>query len=149
MLIQSLSREDPPEEGKAPHSSILAWRISWTEESGGLQSMGSWKVRHDWSNLALQCVCVCVCVCLAGFVFKWRDLVTKVIGIDTSALWTTCYQPTWLQGNCIGQSMYVFPVHALSTQALQGQFWAVGLFPQPQKVAESDPRAQSCQGRRE
>ena len=34
-------REDPPEKGKATHSSILAWRISWTEEPGGLQSMGS------------------------------------------------------------------------------------------------------------
>ena len=36
----------------ATHSSILAWRISWTEEPGGLQSMGSQRVRHDWSNLA-------------------------------------------------------------------------------------------------
>ena len=53
MLIQSLSREDPPEEGKAPHSSILAWRISWTEESGRLQSMGAQRVGHDWSDLTL------------------------------------------------------------------------------------------------
>ena len=36
----------------APHSNILAWRIPWTEEHGGLQSIGSQKVRHDWSNLA-------------------------------------------------------------------------------------------------
>ena len=36
------------EKGMAAHSSILAWRISWTEESGGLQSMGSQRVRHDW-----------------------------------------------------------------------------------------------------
>ena len=39
--IQSLVREDPLEKGKATHSSILAWRIPWTEETGGLQSMGS------------------------------------------------------------------------------------------------------------
>ena len=32
----------------APHSSTLAWKIPWTEEPGGLQSMGSWRVRHDW-----------------------------------------------------------------------------------------------------
>ena len=39
--VQSLSREDPLEKEMAPHSSILAWRIPWTEEPGGLQSMGS------------------------------------------------------------------------------------------------------------
>ena len=37
----SLGQEDPLEEGMATHSSVLAWRISWTEEPGGLQSMGS------------------------------------------------------------------------------------------------------------
>ena len=36
----------------ATHSSILAWRIPWTEEPGGLQSIGSQRVRHDWSDLA-------------------------------------------------------------------------------------------------
>ena len=40
MWIRSLGREDPLEEGMATHSSILAWRTPWTEESGGLQSMG-------------------------------------------------------------------------------------------------------------
>ena len=38
--VQSLGQEDPLEKGMATHSSILAWRIPWTEESGGLQSMG-------------------------------------------------------------------------------------------------------------
>ena len=37
---------DPLEEGMATHSSILAWRIPWTEEPGGIQSMGSQRVRH-------------------------------------------------------------------------------------------------------
>ena len=50
--VPSLSREDPLEEGMATHSSILAWRIPWTEEPGGLQSMGSHRVRHNQSNLA-------------------------------------------------------------------------------------------------
>ena len=45
--VQSLSWEDPPEEGVATHSSILAWRIPGTEELGELQSMGSQRVRHD------------------------------------------------------------------------------------------------------
>ena len=39
--VRSLSQEDPLEEGMTTHSSILAWRIPWTEEPGGLQSMGS------------------------------------------------------------------------------------------------------------
>ena len=43
-LVQSLGWEDPLEEGVAIHSSILAWRIPWTEEPGGLQSMGSQKI---------------------------------------------------------------------------------------------------------
>ena len=39
--------EGPLEEEMETHSSILSWRIPWTEETGGLQSMGSWRVRHD------------------------------------------------------------------------------------------------------
>ena len=42
--VQSLGWEDPLEEEKATHSSILAWRIPWTEEPGGLQSTGSQRV---------------------------------------------------------------------------------------------------------
>ena len=45
--VQSLSQEDPLEEGMAAHSSILPGKISWTEEPGGLQSMGSQRIRHD------------------------------------------------------------------------------------------------------
>ena len=44
---QSLGQEDPLEEGMATHSSILAWRIPWTEEPGGLQSMEWHRVGHD------------------------------------------------------------------------------------------------------
>ena len=46
--IRSLGWEDPLEKEMAVHSSILAWRIPWTEEPGGLQSMGSLLVRHNW-----------------------------------------------------------------------------------------------------
>ena len=52
MQVQFLGREDPLEEGMATHSSILAWKIPWTEKPGGLQSMGLQRVRHDWNNLA-------------------------------------------------------------------------------------------------
>ena len=45
--VQSLGWEDPLRKGMATHSSILGWRIPWTEESGGLQSMRSQRVRRD------------------------------------------------------------------------------------------------------
>ena len=45
--VQSLGWEDPLVREMATHSSILAWKISWTEEPGGLQSMGSQRVGHD------------------------------------------------------------------------------------------------------
>ena len=45
--LQSLGQKDPLKKGVATHSSILAWRIPWTEEPGGLQSMGSQKVGHN------------------------------------------------------------------------------------------------------
>ena len=48
--VQSLGWEDALEDGMATHSSILAWRIPWTEEPGGLQSIGSQRVGHDWAT---------------------------------------------------------------------------------------------------
>ena len=48
--VQSLSWEDPLEKGMAIHSSILAWRIPWTEEPDKLQFMGSQRVKHDWKT---------------------------------------------------------------------------------------------------
>ena len=47
MWVGSLGWEDPLEEEIATHSSILAWEIPWTEEPGGLQSIGSQRVGHD------------------------------------------------------------------------------------------------------
>ena len=46
--VRSLCWKDPLEKGSATHSSIVAWRIPWTEEPGRLQSMGLQRVRHDW-----------------------------------------------------------------------------------------------------
>ena len=45
--VQFLGWEDPPKKEMATHSSILAWKIPWTKETGGLQSMGSQGVRHN------------------------------------------------------------------------------------------------------
>ena len=49
MQVQSLGQEDPLEEEMTTHSSILAWKIPWTEKPGGLQSMESQRVGQDWA----------------------------------------------------------------------------------------------------
>ena len=48
--VWSLGQEDPLEKGMATHSSILAWRIPWTEEPGGVQSMSMPRVGHNWAT---------------------------------------------------------------------------------------------------
>ena len=50
MQFRSLGQEDLLEEGMGTHSSVLDWRISWTEEPGGLRSIGWQRVRHNWSD---------------------------------------------------------------------------------------------------
>ena len=47
VMLKILQARFQPEKSMAPHSSTLAWKIPWTEEPGGLQSMGSLRVRHD------------------------------------------------------------------------------------------------------
>ena len=48
--VWSMGQEDPLEKGMANHSGILAWKIPWREDPGGLQCMGSERVRHDWAT---------------------------------------------------------------------------------------------------
>ena len=64
--LGSLGQEDPLEEGMAIHSNILAWRIPWTEEPGGLQSIGSQRVRHDWATNTFTLVCSYIFSSLQG-----------------------------------------------------------------------------------
>ena len=52
MWVWSLGWEDPLEEGMATHSSVLSWRIPWTEQHPRIPSMGSQRVGHDWNDLA-------------------------------------------------------------------------------------------------
>ena len=74
MQVPSLGWEDPLEKGMTTHSSILAWRIPWTEEAGGLQSMGSQRVSHDWSNLARMHAGTFLAV-------QWLRLCTSTAGV--------------------------------------------------------------------
>ena len=64
--VQSLGWEDPLEKKMATHSSILAWKISWTEEPGGLQSMGSQRVGHDWATNTYLLYWLCQNLWLCG-----------------------------------------------------------------------------------
>ena len=82
--LWSLGWEDLLEEGKATHSSILPWRMPRTRELDGLQSVGSQRVGHDWSNLAHTWCCVGLSVsamalstkaeCLTTFSGSWHTL---------------------------------------------------------------------------
>ena len=56
--FRSLGREDPMEKGMATRSRILAWRIPWTEEPGGLPSTGLQKVGHDLATSLTRCTCM-------------------------------------------------------------------------------------------
>ena len=60
---QSLGWKDPLEKGMATHSSVLAWRIPWTEELGELQSMGSERVRHSVAMSTKQTACIAEPLC--------------------------------------------------------------------------------------
>ena len=65
--VQSLGREELLEKGIATHSSVLAWRIPWTKEPGGLQSMGSQRVRHNWAikthKRYVEVLTLSICAC--------------------------------------------------------------------------------------
>ena len=58
--VRSLGQEDPLEKGMATYSSILAWRIPWTEEPDGLQSVGSQGVRNDWETSTFHFSAYCL-----------------------------------------------------------------------------------------
>ena len=63
--VWSLGQEDAPKKGMATYSNILAWRWLWTDVPGGLQSMESQRVRHNWSDLAhTHTTCYCLFVLL-------------------------------------------------------------------------------------
>ena len=89
MWVQLLDQEDPLEEEMAPYTCILAWKISWTEEPGGLQSKGGCKVKHNSTTehksisplpvqKPLQCVAGCALlgsteVLTTGFWRRWES----------------------------------------------------------------------------
>ena len=71
--VQFLGQEDPPEKGMATHSSVLAWRILWTEEHGRLQTKGLQRVGHNWVTNTSTFVPVVLGSCL------WQLLLCKTV----------------------------------------------------------------------
>ena len=115
MWVRSLGREDPLEERTAPYSSTFAWRTPWTEETGRPQSTGSWRVEHDWSNLA----CVhCVLCSQSGVVTHFSKRPEPQPG-DKSRKWAgrcppgssaPVYSPPWPRGtNCFSHLFLLHP----------------------------------------
>ena len=95
--VRFLGWEDPLQKGMTTHSSSLAWRIPWTEESGGLKSMGSQRVGHDWatkththnfkSSEEPKCDLVHVWLCIE---LRWKWLENKCYVYMTS-LWVSAW----------------------------------------------------------
>ena len=83
--VQSLGQEDPLEESMETHPGILAWRIPWTEEPGGLQSMRSQRVRHDRATLiALSSILEYPLLTKQGFLFFFSFAAVKHLVISQS-----------------------------------------------------------------
>ena len=77
--VWSLGWRDPLEEGMVIHSSILAWRIPRTEETGGLYSMGSQRVRHNWSDEAAAATVNSTCMCIDYMYMLFLNLGTSKV----------------------------------------------------------------------
>ena len=105
------------EKEMATHSSVLAWRMPGVGEPGGLPSMGSHRVGHDWSDLAAAavavCVCVCVCVCVPVQLFSHAQLFETSWTVPTRFL---C--PRDFPGNNTGEAFHFLLQGILSTQGL-------------------------------
>ena len=77
--VRSLGWEDPLEKEMATHSSTLAWKIPWTEEPGGLQSMGSQRVGHNWVNTFILNTHKQMSACKTGETWiRWADCIMSV-----------------------------------------------------------------------
>ena len=134
--VWSLGQEAPLEEGMATHSSILAWRIPWTEKPGRLQSTGLQRVRHDWSDLA----CMRALTLLVGFNSKLKPSKSRFSALWSLYLWWPNTWEFWvahsvqfshsvvpdseeLKGKCeylhIHSKMYIFDIHLIYN------FWIV------------------------
>ena len=94
MRVQSLGSEDPLEKGLATHSSILAWEMPWTEEPGGLQSIGSQRVRHIWSNLGQMDDVIPELLCFP-LLFLHVSLLCRILSTERTVLFKKEFEHHW------------------------------------------------------
>ena len=108
--VWSLGSEDPLEKGMATHCSILTWKIPWTEVPGGLQSMGSQRVRHDWAtNTSTFHIYIYVCIYI--YIFS-KFVVTPCLKYRRNR-----YSLIHLFNN------YFWSTHVLDLEELLGNIW--------------------------
>ena len=95
-LVQSLGLEPPLQEEIATHSSILAWKIPWTEEPGGLQSTGLQRVTHDWAHThtsLFECFLMFLILLFCyNTMFSAISSVQSLSHVRLFATWTTACQ---------------------------------------------------------
>ena len=110
-----LGREDTLEKGKATHSSILAWRIPWTEEPGRLQSVGSQRVGHDWAtNIPLRR--------LSGHTEVASGAIGNLLGVVTTGnTWRDTAQET---RQLLGTNVTQLTKHLPESEGSHGSEWA-------------------------
>jgi len=129
------------EKEMATHSSVLAWRIPGTGEPGGLLSMGSHRVGHDWSDLAAAAakhwevrVCVCVCVCVrarahaCSVVSDSLQTHARLQPIRLLCLWSFSSQECW--SGLPFPTPGIFPTQGLNLYLLHLLHWLVDSLPQ-------------------
>ena len=112
LLCSNLSQE----KAMAPHSSTLAWKIPWTEEPGRLPSMGSHRVRHDWSDLAAAAAATCL------WVF-WRTLFCLIWISGGEMHWMLGATGRWRSANTWGKRLSVETHNRWSKPPRRNQDW--------------------------
>ena len=104
--VQSLGWEDPLEKEMTTHSSTLAWKMPWTEEPGGLQSMGSQRFGHDWmTDTHLSFIYVCLSIFYLRSVFSYcswgsQGKNTEVTSHSLLQWAVYCQKESWVLKNC-------------------------------------------------
>ena len=116
--VWSLGQEDSLEKGMATHSSILAWRIPWTEEPGGLQSIGSQRGSHYWAtNTSFIFACPESSLRCVGFLWlRWGEATLQLWCVGFSLQWLLLLRSTELQSVGSGER------HRLSYSVARGIF---------------------------
>ena len=118
--VRSLGREDPLEKEMATHSSTFAWRIPWREETGGLQCMGSQRVRHEWATFAFTRFVIAFLPRSKRLLISWlqspfavifEPKKMKCVTASTSVQFSSVAQPCPTLCDPLNRSMPGLPVH--------------------------------------